>query len=102
MVTKQRCRRARVQFFDSIKKAGRDTLTTCDEVICDRPWDAFVSGLSPNFRSNLTKARHKIEHAGGASYQFVNDPAGVDALFPEFLRVEASGWKGLAERQARP
>jgi hypothetical protein len=74
----------------------RDILTTCEEVLCDRPWDAFARRFSPNFRSNLNKARHKLERAGGASYDFVNDRAGVVALFPEFLRLEASGWKGAA------
>jgi hypothetical protein len=73
-----------------------DILTTCDEVICDRPWGAFATRLSPNFRSNLNKARHKLDRAGGATYEMVNDRAGVAAVFPEFLRVEASGWKGPA------
>jgi hypothetical protein len=74
--------------------ARLDILTTCDEVLCDRPWEAFARRFSPNFRSNLNKARHKVERAGGASYEIVNDPLELAALFPEFLRVESSGWKG--------
>jgi CelD/BcsL family acetyltransferase involved in cellulose biosynthesis len=79
--------------------ARRDLLTGCDQVVCDLPWELFAKRLSPNFRSNLNKARHKIERAGGASYEIVHDPEGVRALFPEFLRLEASGWKGVAGTQ---
>ena len=39
----------------------QDVLNTCDEVICDRPWDDFARGFAPNFRSNLNKARHKVD-----------------------------------------
>jgi CelD/BcsL family acetyltransferase involved in cellulose biosynthesis len=72
----------------------RDILTSCEQVACDLPWELFARRFSPNFRSNLNKARHKVEGAGGASYEITNDPKRVRELFPEFLRVEASGWKG--------
>jgi CelD/BcsL family acetyltransferase involved in cellulose biosynthesis len=74
----------------------RDILTTCDQVVCNLPWEAFARRLSSNFRSNLNKARHKIEREGGAGYEITSDPGRITALFPEFLRVEASGWKGAA------
>jgi Acetyltransferase (GNAT) domain len=74
----------------------RDVLTSSDQVVCNLPWEVFATRFSPNFRSNLNKARHKIERAGGATYEVTNDPVRVEALFPEFLRVEASGWKGAS------
>jgi Acetyltransferase (GNAT) domain len=74
----------------------RDVLKSCEQVVCDQPWELFARRLSPNFRSNLNKARHKLERAGGATYEIVNEAARVHALFPEFLRVEASGWKRAA------
>jgi len=74
----------------------RDTPTTCDYLVCDRPWEALARGFSANFRSNLNKARHKIDRAGGAHYEFVNDPGRIHAVFAEHLQVEASGWKGAA------
>lgn len=77
----------------------RDILTSCDQIVCDQPWELFARRFSSNFRSNLNKARHKVEDANAASYAIVNDPEGLRALFPEFLRVEASGWKGAAGTQ---
>jgi hypothetical protein len=74
----------------------RDVLTTCDHLLCDLPWDAFAKRLSANFRSNLNKARHRIAREGGAAYEVTHDLARIATLFPEFLRVEGSGWKGAA------
>jgi hypothetical protein len=74
----------------------RDILDRCDHVVCNQPWPAFARRFSANFRSNLNKARHKIERAGVVSYEVANEPDRVRALYPEFMRVEASGWKGAA------
>ncbi len=74
----------------------RDVMKTCEQLTCNLPWESFAKRLSANFRSNLNKARHKLERAGGATYEVTNDPARVRASYPEFLRVEASGWKGTA------
>jgi hypothetical protein len=74
----------------------RDILDRCDHVVCNQPWPTFARRFSANFRSNLNKARHKIERAGAVSYEAAHEPDRVRALYPEFLRVEASGWKGAA------
>jgi CelD/BcsL family acetyltransferase involved in cellulose biosynthesis len=77
-------------------QSHRDILTTCDHVICNQPWHAFARRFSANFRSNLNKARHKVERTGTASYEMAHELGRIRALFEEFLRVEASGWKGAA------
>jgi hypothetical protein len=74
----------------------RDILDTCDHVVCSQPWPAFARRFSANFRSNLNKARHKIERAGIVSYEAASEPERLRSLYGEFLQVEASGWKGAA------
>jgi hypothetical protein len=73
-----------------------DKITTCDQVRCDRPWEAYVAGLSSNFRSNLNKAQHKLAKSGDV--RFVVAATLEEALdrFPTFQDLEASGWKGKA------
>lgn len=61
------------------------------------PHEQLTPNLSKNFRGNLRKARNKL--AGMSSVEFVTarqNPELHQSL-DELIRVEASGWKGLAQ-----
>jgi CelD/BcsL family acetyltransferase involved in cellulose biosynthesis len=60
------------------------------------PYEALVDRLSKNFRGALRKARNKLGRLEGVAVAWASTPAAVEAAFPRFLEVEASGWKGTA------
>ncbi|MGM0575306.1 MAG: GNAT family N-acetyltransferase [Myxococcota bacterium] len=57
-------------------------------------FEGYRADLSSNFRSNLNKARRKLDRLDGVRYSFLHgdraDPADLD----RFLEVEADNWKG--------
>lgn len=71
----------------------------CDYLVKPANYDKFAKTLSKNFRANLRKARNKLSrYKGDGRLQClsVRDPSQLEWAFEEFLRVEASGWKGEA------
>ncbi len=63
---------------------------------CSRPFDEVFSALSKNFRGNLRKARNKLALLEDVRIVIANEPAELAREFEEFLKVEASGWKGAS------
>lgn len=71
----------------------------CDYLVRPANYHKFAKTLSKNFRANLRKARNKLSRfksEGRLQCLSVRDPAQLEWAFEEFLRVEASGWKGEA------
>lgn len=66
-----------------------------DALVLSGP-EPLVDTLSKNFRGALRKARNKLGKLPGVSLTWAREPAALDAAFPRFLDVEASGWKGSA------
>jgi len=54
----------------------------------------YQASLSRNFRSNQRKAANKLRKLNGVDTAFVLGPEASSAQLPEFLPVEAAGWKG--------
>ena len=54
----------------------------------------FRNGLSRNFRNNLNKAGNKISELPDVAFRFTDGQIAAEEIFAEFLKVEASGWKG--------
>jgi CelD/BcsL family acetyltransferase involved in cellulose biosynthesis len=71
---------------------------TCDaghvDTMALRSYDEFFYALSSHFRNNLRRAHKRAEALGGVTYHTGMTPRACSELFPEFLAVEASGWKG--------
>jgi len=67
--------------------------------VCDyfrtEPYEVTLKRFSTNFRGNLRKVRNKLEELPNVRYEWHRDPEGLRQAFPEFLQVEASGWKWL-------
>jgi CelD/BcsL family acetyltransferase involved in cellulose biosynthesis len=60
-------------------------------------YEEFQSRLSSSFRRSLRSARKKLERDHRLTFDFVSGPeAAAPELMADFLRVEASGWKGAA------
>lgn len=57
--------------------------------------EELLANVSKNFRSNLRKARNKLAKLPQVKYDFVRDSALLPEAFARFIRVEASGWKGI-------
>jgi CelD/BcsL family acetyltransferase involved in cellulose biosynthesis len=58
-------------------------------------WQAFLSSLSPKLRYDLSRARRRAELTGEVRVNIASPaPADVGSLLEEFVRLEASGWKG--------
>ena len=52
--------------------------------------------LPKKFRENLNNARNRMKRIGGGRLLHARDPEALRALYAEFVRIEASGWKGAA------
>lgn len=61
---------------------------------CDGPYDQVQKRFSQNFRSQLRKANNRWKSVPGAEVFCATEPDAVRSAFDDFLRVEASGWKG--------
>jgi len=56
-------------------------------------FDAYLAGIR-NLRSNLRRYRRKLEGRGEVTVEVRKGPAADGGFLPEFLALEASGWKG--------
>lgn len=66
----------------------------CAYFDCDRPYEKIYRGFSKSQQANLRKARNRWAKESDGRIFTVTEPAEVTSRFMEFLRVEASGWKG--------
>lgn len=69
-------------------------IKTCYQIDCKVPWENYFATLSQNHRSNLNKARNKLCNENNVIFELVDKKEQLNKLFYEFLKVEASGWKG--------
>jgi CelD/BcsL family acetyltransferase involved in cellulose biosynthesis len=77
-------------------RVQREMVKTCDHITCDRPWEEYAATLSTNFRSNLNKARNKLAREPAVEFEIAHEPGAIQAMLPDVLQIEASGWKGAA------
>ncbi len=59
-----------------------------------RSYCALLDALSRKSRKNLRRAQRQAETLGNVTYHTARSREECELLFPEFLHVEASGWKG--------
>lgn len=69
-------------------------LVRCAYFVCDAPYENLSRNYSKNFQANLKKARKRWSKEPGQHYFSVTERKDVERYFAEFLRLEASGWKG--------
>lgn len=72
----------------------RALVKTCDEIATSAPGEDFRLRLSPNFRSNLNKARNKLAREPGVEFAIETRPLELAAALADFMELESSGWKG--------
>lgn len=67
----------------------------CDYLPCES-FAETEQRLSKNFRANLRKARNRLQQLDEVEFVCAQRREDLDRAFDEFLRVEASGWKGAS------
>ena len=61
----------------------------------DRPFAELKKALSGKFKISLRSTRRNLEALGPVEFgTTLRGDANFDRVFEEFLRIEASGWKG--------
>ena len=74
----------------------RTIVKTCEEIPTCASAEEHRLRLSPNFRSNLSKARNKLRREPAVEFDAARRPGELDAALAGFVALEASGWKGRA------
>lgn len=59
-------------------------------------FESFTKNLSPNFSRNVAKSRKKLSKLPDNRVTFLTGSDANQESFRQFLKVEASGWKGKA------
>ncbi len=57
-------------------------------------YEDYKKKLSKKFRSNLNRARKNLQKEGGLEYCTYSSVEELKSVYPEFLELESSGWKG--------
>jgi hypothetical protein len=66
-------------------------------------WDDFVrERLSRNRRSQLGRARHRLEREGRVELEVADGRERLEEVLEEAFRIEASGWKGRTAPPSPP
>jgi len=71
-------------------RTGRSMYFPC------RSLETALQNASGDFKRNLRRQRKKLDQQGHVAITIAEDPLALDAAFADFLRLEASGWKGNA------
>ncbi len=71
------------------------TQTACSQIPV-RPQEQVLAGLSKKTVANLRQAANRLSRMGDPSYVAVTGCSGLAEAFGDFLRLEASGWKGAS------
>lgn len=66
----------------------------CNLLSCEVPFEQMLAGFSNNFRANLRKANNRWSKAEQPSCVSAEEGQALERAFEDFLRIEASGWKG--------
>lgn len=72
----------------------RTIVKICEEIPTCASADEHRSRLSPNFRSNLSKARNKLRREPAVEFGAARQSGALEAALDDFVRLEAAGWKG--------
>src|SRR5690606_18163777 len=73
-------------------KAGQ----ACAYFDCTQSYEELFRTFSKNLQSNLRRARNRWAKETEARFLIVTDRSEMREKFKDFLRVEASGWKGAS------
>lgn len=65
-----------------------------------RDMETALANCSNAFKRNLRRQGKRLAERGRVEFQLVREGDGLDAAFAEFLRLEASGWKGEGGRNS--
>jgi CelD/BcsL family acetyltransferase involved in cellulose biosynthesis len=57
-------------------------------------YETATRNMSGSFRRNLRRLSRRAAEAGALRWESVSEPSKLPEAFDEFLRLEASGWKG--------
>lgn len=66
----------------------------CDFIDMTGTYEAYVQGLSKNFRRSLKRAKQYLDELPGVRITFAQDGPDLEEGLDSFMDVEASGWKG--------
>lgn len=70
------------------KRIGQSMYFDCDSL------DSALANCSGSFKRNLRRQGKKLAQQGNVTLTLARGGSELDAAFAEFLRLEASGWKG--------
>lgn len=71
-----------------LERTGQSMFFQCSDM------DRALANCSAQFKRNLRRQGKKLSHQGTVSFCLVREAAELDRAFDDFLRIEASGWKG--------
>ena len=80
--------------FDA-RRYYADQDNTAHVLDSDRSFDELKAALSKKFRSNMRSAHNRLAKLPDVQFIHTVDGAAFDSAFDRFLKVEASGWKGV-------
>jgi Acetyltransferase (GNAT) domain len=66
----------------------------CNTFDTRQSFQQLVQGFSKNIRASLKKSRKRLQEIPSWSVEVAKGPEQAKTAFEEFLRLEASGWKG--------
>ena len=66
-----------------------------NQLDCRLPNEQLEGNFKGNFRRNLHRQQRRAHQMGKLEFHSYTDVGEIRRYFPEFLRVEASGWKGV-------
>ncbi len=76
-----------------------DEPTCCPAIALPESWEDFHASLPKRKRRNLRRAHAKLdeEHPGAWRVERVSDPAEVDAMMVEMMRLHQAKWRALGK-----
>jgi CelD/BcsL family acetyltransferase involved in cellulose biosynthesis len=77
--------------------ALHSTASSSARTDCRRSLDDLLKACSANHRSNLSRRAKRAEAIGPLRYEYARTPEELRRVFPVFLEIESSGWKGAAQ-----
>lgn len=82
--------------FDNANGFEKRTAQACANFDCTQSYEEIFRGFSKNLQASLRKARNRWARETSGRFLILTKPEQIAAQFKDFLRVEASGWKGAA------
>ncbi len=85
---------ATIDAADKCRWRLRGVQTACSYVSV-KPYEQEQTGLSKKTLANLRQASNRLSRMGKQSYVVISRASELAEAFNDFLRLEASGWKGV-------